>query len=62
MLARIVGNDRHLAWRAWITREADGAESFRIVAEKEASGSLSTPGSPGGSRRRGTVSSKPFEM
>jgi len=34
MLARIVGNDRHLAWRAWITREADGAESFRIVAEK----------------------------
>lgn len=35
MLARIVGNDRHPAWRAWITREADGAESFRIVAEEK---------------------------
>lgn len=35
MQARIVGNDKNLAWRAWIMREADGAESFRIDAEEK---------------------------
>lgn len=34
MEARIVGNDRHPNWRAWVTREPDGAESFRIEAER----------------------------
>ena len=33
MEARIVGNDKHPHWRAWITRESDGGESFRIEAE-----------------------------
>jgi hypothetical protein len=32
MESRIVGNDKYPAWRAWITRETDGAESFRIEA------------------------------
>ena len=35
MQARIIGNDRHPHWRAWVTREADGAESFRIEAENQ---------------------------
>jgi hypothetical protein len=35
MEARIVGNDQHPHWRAWVTREADGAESFRIEAEQK---------------------------
>jgi hypothetical protein len=35
MEARIVGNDKHPHWRAWITREADGSESFRIEAESK---------------------------
>jgi hypothetical protein len=34
MEARIVGNDRHPNWRAWVTPAADGAESFRIEAER----------------------------
>ena len=33
--ARIVGNDKHPHWRAWVTREADDAESFRIEAEQK---------------------------
>lgn len=35
MEARIVGNDKHPHERAWITREADGRESFRIEAEQK---------------------------
>jgi hypothetical protein len=35
MEARITGNDRHPNWRAWVTSEADGAESFRIEAERQ---------------------------
>lgn len=34
MEARIVGNDTHPHWRAWVTRGADGAEAFRIEAEQ----------------------------
>jgi hypothetical protein len=34
MEARIVGNEGHPHWRAWVSREADGAESFRIEAEQ----------------------------
>lgn len=33
--AQIVGNERHPAWRAWVTTEADGTESFRIDAESK---------------------------
>jgi hypothetical protein len=33
--ARIVGNDSHPSWRAWVTREACGAETFRIEAERQ---------------------------
>jgi hypothetical protein len=35
MEARIVGNDKHPNWRAWVTREGDGAESFRLEAEQK---------------------------
>jgi len=35
MQARIVGNDGHPHWRAWVSRAADGAESFRIEAEQK---------------------------
>jgi hypothetical protein len=35
MEARITGNDRHPNWRAWVTPGADGAESFRIEAERQ---------------------------
>jgi hypothetical protein len=33
--ARIVGNDKHPAWRAWVTRNGDGSESFEIEAEQQ---------------------------
>jgi hypothetical protein len=33
--ARIVGNDGHPNWRAWISGAADGAESFRIEADQK---------------------------
>jgi hypothetical protein len=35
MEARIVGNDKHPPWRAWVSTDADGAESFRIEAEQK---------------------------
>ncbi len=50
METRIVGNEGHLHWRAWVSREADGAESFRIEAEQKGAWA---PGSSGASPESG---------